>query len=181
MSWTATNFPVEYCAPKNLKKFDCQRWRLNISSHQGISPVHLQNHHIDWSGVVSHTNSVTFGTVLLVVKADHGWERPTQDSESSQSCVLIQPSTRCRKGNQTDYCCHYCQINHLEILGFGTWISDDSKCLTPTARMTALPGRRTKYLTKNPIIHMTVSLMLTNSKLWLVLVNKFQLWKKKVS
>ena len=47
--------------------------------------------------------------------------------------------------------------------------------LTPTRRMRVRPGRRRKYLTKKPRIQMTVSLTLTNSKVWLVRVSRFQL------
>ena len=45
--------------------------------------------------------------------------------------------------------------------------------------MQILPGSKQKYLTMNPMTQMTVSLTLTNSKLWLVRVNKFQVWNKK--
>ena len=52
--------------------------------------------------------------------------------------------------------------------------------LTPTKSINILPGNSIQYLTMNPKIQMIVNFKLTNSKLWLVRVSKFHIWKKKV-
>lgn len=49
------------------------------------------------------------------------------------------------------------------------------KKLTPTKSINILPGNKTQYLTINPDIHMMVNFNVTNSKLWLVRVNKFHI------
>ena len=137
--------------------------------------------------MIGNAKSIRFRSEFFVMKLNDAREAAAKNSKASFCCPIVYGKLKKTKQSwdQTQCKWHDHQVWQLKILQNLVEIQRLHKVffaqLTPTKSINILPGNSIQYRTMNPKIQITVNFKLTNSKLWLVRVSKFHIWKKKSS